>query len=125
MRAEHTEGRDHIQAMNSALRDATRGDSAAIEHFVEHAQAYVRLLREHIAKEDNCLFPMANAAMSFAENEAVIAAFDEVENHEAEARNHQRCLEIAEDLAKRFGVTQAAVANVRACCHHAAETLAT
>jgi hemerythrin-like domain-containing protein len=32
MRAEHTEGRDHIQAMNSAVRDATRGDSAAVEH---------------------------------------------------------------------------------------------
>jgi hemerythrin-like domain-containing protein len=124
MRAEHTEGRDHIQAMNSAVRDATRGDAAAVERFIEHAQSYVRLLREHIAKEDNCLFPMANAAMSFSEKEALVAAFDSVENQDAEARNHQRCLEIAEELAKRFGVTKAAASNARTCCHHTAEALA-
>jgi hemerythrin-like domain-containing protein len=124
MRTEHSEGRRHIQAMVPAVEDATQGDSEAVDTFVEHAQAYARLLREHIAKEDNCLFPMANAALSVSEREALAAAFDAVEHPEVKARDHRRCLAIADELAKRFGITRATVSNGHSCCDHRAEAMA-
>jgi hemerythrin-like domain-containing protein len=124
MRSEHAEGRRHVQAMAAAVERATLGDSGAVSRFVEHARGYIRLLREHIAKEDNCLFPMADAALSSNERDALLVAFDEVESREAEARDHTRCLEIANRLATRFGVTLETVANGHVCGHYAANPVA-
>ena len=56
---EHDEGRLHIAALASAVELAEAGDGQALGQFVRHARAYVRLLREHIQKEDQRLFPMA------------------------------------------------------------------
>jgi hemerythrin-like domain-containing protein len=124
MRTEHDEGRHHIHAMASAVEHAMLGDSGAVERFVEHAQSYVRLLRQHIAKEDNCLFPMTDAALSSSERDALLAAFDDVESRETEARNHERCLKMADQLATRFGVTRGTVATGYVCGHHAAQPVA-
>src|SRR5262245_15379028 len=50
---EHEEGRRLTDAIAAAVERDEPGE------FARHARAYVRLLRDHIGKEDNCLFPMA------------------------------------------------------------------
>ncbi len=54
---EHEQGRGAIAAMDAAL-DA--GDATA---FKRAAEGYVALLRDHIAKEDGVLFPMADSML--------------------------------------------------------------
>ena len=49
-----------------AVEEAAAGKSKAIAQFVTHARGYVNLLREHIEKEDHCLFTMANQTLTFA-----------------------------------------------------------
>src|SRR5262245_46187281 len=108
MRSEHVEGRRHIQAMDGAIVAAARGDNSALDTFARHAQAYVRLLREHIAKEDNCLFPMANASLSPTDQQTLLEAFHGAERAENNTEKHERFIHLADKLAERFGVAATA-----------------
>ena len=64
MRREHELGRLYIQGMNSVLDAASAGDPEAVRWFIQHGQSYLRLLREHIGKEDHCLFANAERTLS-------------------------------------------------------------
>ena len=59
MLEEHEIGRTHIRAMNEALDQAVEGDANARRSLIDEARGYVALLRAHIQKENNILFPMA------------------------------------------------------------------
>jgi hemerythrin-like domain-containing protein len=69
MLAEHVEGRALIQAMRTA-------DAAAR---AEAARRYVRLLRDHIDKENDVLFPLADAVLGEHAQQALARAFAAVE----------------------------------------------
>jgi hemerythrin-like domain-containing protein len=60
MLAEHEQGRRFIKAMRAAAEEMEKGDSSAAGRVIENARGYVSLLRQHIIKEDNILFPMAD-----------------------------------------------------------------
>jgi hemerythrin-like domain-containing protein len=117
---EHEQGRAHIRAMAEALDQAAAGDPAALAVFVAHARAYVTLLREHIQKEDHCLFMMAEQVLNSADARALLESFDRVENHDMGAGTHEHYLALADALASRLGVPRARVGATcgHACCHH-------
>jgi hemerythrin-like domain-containing protein len=101
---EHEQGRAHVRGMAEAIDDAASGDAAALRQFIEHAEGYISLLREHIYKEDHVLFQLADRTLSEADQEALSAAFGKVEAEEMGLGTHERCLRVAEELAKRYGV---------------------
>lgn len=107
---EHEEGRRLLAAMVEAL------DSGSSDEFARPARAYVRLLREHIRKEDHCLFPMADEILSPAEAESLSRSFEGVESAEMGEGTHEHYLDLANALADKFGVPRAGV--VPPCCHH-------
>lgn len=75
MLAEHDDGRAHVRAMaDLAARcaDWTDDDRAAAGR---HARAFAALLRSHIAKEDDILYPMALRHLPPAALEALADAF--------------------------------------------------
>jgi hemerythrin-like domain-containing protein len=81
------------------------------------ARAYIELLRQHLQKEDHCLFSMADQALSPADQSRLLAAFERVERGHMGAGTHERFLKLANDLADRYGVAHAVQADpVRACC---------
>lgn len=106
---EHEQGREHIRAMDVAMVAAAAGDPKAVLQFVTQARTYSELLRQHIQKEDQCLFPMANQAFAEADQEALMAAFEHVEGEEMEEGTHEKYLELADDLARRYGVPLATI----------------
>jgi hemerythrin-like domain-containing protein len=59
MLQEHDQGRAYTAAFRSAAEKMKAGDTSAAADVIENAFDYVNLLREHINKEDNVLFPMA------------------------------------------------------------------
>ena len=59
MLLEHEQGRAHVRALESATLEARAGSPGREEAIAEHALAYAGLLREHIAKEDDILYPLA------------------------------------------------------------------
>ena len=109
MLREHELGRLYIQGMDAAIEPAARGDSESLKWFIQHGQSYLNLLREHIRKEDICLFPAANHRLTDKDQEQLLAAFEKVEAEEIGQGTHKACLGIANDLADRFGVPRAAI----------------
>ncbi|MCI0457982.1 MAG: hemerythrin domain-containing protein [Gemmataceae bacterium] len=104
---EHDLGRRHIAAMTDALTGADAGDARAVGEFARHALAYVQLLREHIWKEDNRLFPMADRVLLGEAQESLLRSFANVESHDMGAGTHDKYLQLADELADRFGVRHA------------------
>lgn len=108
MRREHELGRVYIQGMDAAAEAAALGDPEALKWFIEHAQSYVRLLREHIHKEDTCLFPAANHALTEKDQQKLLVAFEKVETEEMRRGTHDKYVLLANYLADRLGVAKAA-----------------
>ena len=104
MRAEHEEGRALIGAMQESIPGASRGNAADCARFRTSARNYSFLLRQHIEKEDQCLFPMADRALRDADQAELARLFDEVEHLDIGAGVHERYLELADALAARYGV---------------------
>jgi hemerythrin-like domain-containing protein len=101
---EHEQGRAHLRGMEENSEAAAMGDAAALKRFADHAEGYVALLREHIYKEDNVLFRLADQTLTEDDQQRLLAAFCQVEAEEMGVGVHERFLQIAEELAKRYGV---------------------
>ena len=56
MRTEHELGHLHLDGTNGAIERASKGDVNALQCFIQHGQTYIRLLREHIQKEEHHSF---------------------------------------------------------------------
>ena len=117
MLSEHETGRACVRAMMAAIPDGARGDTAAVQQFSESGRQYVALLRQHIQKEDHCLFGMANQALSEADQAALLEKFEKVEAEEMGVGTHEKFLGIANALAEKYGVTRKEAVHA-GCCHH-------
>jgi len=104
--AEHALGRFHVDAMEEALSGAVAGDPAAVERFVRHARDYVRMLRRHIRREDDFLFPMADVAMEQDERASLLTSFEEITGAERFRGKLELYEQVADRLAERYGVAK-------------------
>ena len=103
MLLEHEEGRSYVRAMLAAITLIEAKNEAAKESLLSSAQAYCRLLREHIQKEDEILFRMADEVISADEQKKVSAAFAQYEAEEMGAGVHEKYLKIAAGLEDATG----------------------
>jgi hemerythrin-like domain-containing protein len=118
MRAEHELGRAHVRAMAAAVEGPPTLEAA--DRFVVEARGFTSLLRDHIAKEDEVLFPMADRMLPADVQAELLAGFEHAERHEIGEGVHERFLAVADRLAARWGVTTdetAAKAHVCGCSH--------
>lgn len=120
MLTEHDEGRGHVRAMDESIASLSTGDSAATATFVRHARLFVQLLRQHIMKEDHCLFPMADQALSLADQTELEHSFDRVEHDQFGPAVHEKYRALANRLAERLGVEMTLQASGATCggCSH-------
>lgn len=79
---------------------AAPGLAEALKWFVQHAQSYLKLLREHIHKEDICLFPAAAHRLTEADQQQLLGVFEKVEADEIGQGIHERFLRIEFGRAK-------------------------
>lgn len=117
MRYEHELGRRYIAAMAEAVAVGLRGDAGKFGQFMANAVAYARMLREHISKEDLCLFPRAGRTLSERDDQSLVHAFEETEHAPGMAGEHRKYLDLADALAERFGVPRAEAVHAGGCCH--------
>ncbi len=116
---EHELGRLYVRGMEAALDAAAAGDREAFRWFAEHAQSYDRLLREHIHKEDHCLFPSSDRVLDEVDQGNLLAAFHRVEMEEMGPGTHEKFVQLADRLADRLGVPRAtAEMTEHHCCGH-------
>lgn len=105
LREEHDRGRTHLHAMAALVEPAAQGNSNALTQFAHQAGLYVQLLRDHIWKEDNRLFEMADVVLTYEDQHRLVEAFAGVENHDMPACTVEEYLRLADELADRFKVT--------------------
>lgn len=87
---EHVRGRAEIQAMEAAIQRHRIGDSTALADLAGAARRYVQLLREHIRKEDEVLFPAADRLLTPDEQTRLVSEFDRVELEVMGEGTHER-----------------------------------
>jgi hemerythrin-like domain-containing protein len=120
MLEEHEMGRTEIRKMNAELAGAEHGQRDSAKRFAEAAQNYVELLRDHIAKEDNILFPMAESVLRDEDRTKLLADFETVEHDDLGPGTHAEMLTLANALADKFKVARASDRSATAmtgCCH--------
>jgi hemerythrin-like domain-containing protein len=119
MRHEHDEGRRYVAAMTGTCEEALRGQPNASRAFAKQAQGFAALMREHIDKEDHCLFPAAERLLTEADRFALQHSFDRVEKTEVGDGLHEKYLALADELADRYGVAHAVTTSTCGhCCGH-------
>ena len=76
---EHTLGRDFVKGMSEGLRLYRKGEAGARAKIAENMNGYINLLRNHIGKENNILFRMADNVLNESDNYILLNKFSEVE----------------------------------------------
>ncbi|PJE81097.1 cation-binding protein [Candidatus Pacearchaeota archaeon CG10_big_fil_rev_8_21_14_0_10_32_42] len=71
---EHDQGRNFVRGMEEGIKENNK-----VKIF-ENAKGYVNLLREHIYKEDNILYPMADEVLNKKILQKMLEKFKEVES---------------------------------------------
>ncbi len=86
MLADHTQGREYIRAMNDALT----GIPVDRKAFAVAAHGYTQLLTNHIEKENNVLFVMAERQLSPEEHATLAEGFERIERERIGPGVHER-----------------------------------
>jgi len=95
---EHEAGRAHVRAIADALPRAAEGDAGATREVATHLLAWADLLRSHIDKEDNVLYPMAERALTAEDMAGLADSFERVERDEIGAGVHDKYAALAREL---------------------------
>ncbi len=90
MLGEHEHGRELIRQIAAAWQKYQSGDRAAAAGLIVSARDYIALLNDHIFKENNILFPMAEARLSAATQEQLLKEFDRLEIERIGAGKHEQ-----------------------------------
>ena len=72
MLIEHDMGRAFVAGLQKGLEQNDK------DKVIENALGYAQLLKSHIFKEDNILYPMAEDALSLEKQEEILKKFEEV-----------------------------------------------
>jgi hemerythrin-like domain-containing protein len=100
MLSEHEQGRTFTRGMEDAVQKWEVVDSSARIALVHNALGYVSLLRVHIHKEDNILFPMADRLIPPDRMTKVNANFNRIGQEETGTGVHEKYTLLAELLEK-------------------------
>lgn len=79
MLSEHQQGRLFVQALGDAIDDFRNGNKGATSAIAVNALSYTFLLRNHIEKENNVLFRMADEILNENEQELIAEEFEKIE----------------------------------------------
>jgi hemerythrin-like domain-containing protein len=104
MLMEHEVGRGHVRAMSEGLDRLRRADAGAVPAILESARAYRELLRAHIYKENNILFPMADRLVPDEAAAKVLEQFATIERDRVGEGKHETYHVMLHTLKDRYGV---------------------
>ena len=89
MLSEHDQGRALVKELSVAIMRYKIGEKAT-DRIVENANEYIGLLRQHIDKEDNVLYMMADQHLSEETQKKLLEDFEKVEVERIGVGTHEK-----------------------------------
>jgi hemerythrin-like domain-containing protein len=102
MLAEHQEGRARVRILKEIAENPAPWGSAEREKIENSVAVFVTVLRQHIQKEDNILYPMARAHLSAELMAEITRQFLTFQNKEKERGDLDRLWNLGRALEKKF-----------------------
>ncbi len=102
---EHEQGRALVRSMAGALDGARGGDAEARKILVNAGRAYMNLIRAHINKEDNVLFPMADQLVTGGECRQLCEAYGVVCQRKFEGQSKEELERLLTDLEEKYSLS--------------------
>jgi hemerythrin-like domain-containing protein len=99
---DHEAGRQHVRTIADLIPRAREGDRDAVHAIQLNLEAYVALLRMHIHKENNILFPMATRLLPPEVQEQLLRDFERIESEQMGDGVHERYHRLAHQLAEKL-----------------------
>lgn len=100
MLREHEDGRAHIRKI--AALSGNKHDRRNSEELIKHLRGYVALLSQHIQKEDNILYPLADRILTPGDQEELAKGFERVEDEVMGPGVHERYHNMIEEWERRY-----------------------
>lgn len=92
MLMEHDQGRACVRALEEAAQRALNGELGQLALIATNAKAYAALLRGHIDKEDNILYPLAERVLPEPVRPALLQAYQQAAAQSPGLENQYRQL---------------------------------
>lgn len=99
MLTEHEQGRE----LRRNMLEYSNNLKENFDKFMDNAKRFIELLRFHIKKENNILFPMVEPVISDNDREKLVEEFEKVEERLG-VSVHEKYHRLVEGLAKKYGV---------------------
>jgi hemerythrin-like domain-containing protein len=101
---EHARGRDYVKGMAESISLYKGGNMAALGRIYSDMAGYAELLQNHIGKENNILFRMADNALSEKDHGDLLTQFDEAEKKYSSGSSSADYIKKIQVLASAYGV---------------------
>ncbi len=102
MLMEHDMGRRYVKKMSEAATAYGKGSREAAKQFIDNARNYVILLSQHIFKENNVLFPLADRLLPEETQDKLVEQFEVVEREKIGAGQHEQLHKLLDELKKIY-----------------------
>jgi len=99
MLLEHDDGRRRVASIAEAIPAAARGETSAVAAVRQNLLAYVELLRRHIEKENNVLYPIADRILTAEDQQELAEGFERIEAQEIGEGVHEKYHRLAHELS--------------------------
>ncbi len=95
---EHEQGRGFIRQMSEGLNAYEKGDKESIKQIVSASEHFIQLLRNHIDKENNILFMMADQVLNEPEQSGIFDEFEKLEVERIGEGKHDEYHQLLKEL---------------------------
>lgn len=99
---EHDEGRNYIKHAVEAIGKLKLGDDSAFEQLSENLLNYCTLLTNHIGKENNILYPMADRLLPADVKSAMTDNFEKTNLTTINNEYHDKYLKMVDELSSIY-----------------------
>jgi hemerythrin-like domain-containing protein len=98
MLMEHEQGRGYVRGMGDSALRYGKGEASAGAEFARNGINYISLLRGHIEKENQILFPMGERVIPVEKQEELVDAFERLEREKIGEGTHEEFHRLLNEL---------------------------
>lgn len=106
MLMQHDLGRPYVQGLDEAGKLLASGDKTALKALAKNARGYAGHLDQHIDMEDSIVYLVADRVLSTAEQQELVAKFQQVERERIGPGKRQEYAQVVSDLERELGLNK-------------------